>query len=68
MSPEDLIDAIDEFFGDTSRSPSETREGLERAVDHAQLLISSLPEADGDEEDNLGGFNLEEDEEEEAEC
>lgn len=66
MSPEDLIDAIDEFFGDTSRSPSETREGLERASAHAQLLISTLPEAEGEDEDNLGGFSIEE--EEEAEC
>lgn len=43
MEVEELKAKVSEFFGDTSRSPSETREGLEEVVGHIELLIESLP-------------------------
>ena len=41
MSKDELTAAVNEFFGDTSRSPEETLDGLEEA----QALISSSIEA-----------------------
>lgn len=42
-----LIDAIQDFFGDTSRSTQETIEGLTRAQQHIAMLLETLE----DEED-----------------
>lgn len=38
--------AISDFFGDTSRSPGETKEGLQGLRDHIEVLIEALA-ADG---------------------
>ena len=35
---------IDDFFSDTSRSPDETREGLEEAIEHIDTKLASLDE------------------------
>lgn len=35
--------AIQEFFGDTSRSPEETRDGLEEAAADIETLLDVLP-------------------------
>jgi hypothetical protein len=46
MSIQELKEAVDRFFSDTSRSPEETREGLEQVADHISMLCETLPEAD----------------------
>lgn len=38
--------AINDFFGDTSKEPKETKEGLQGLRDHIETLIDAL-EADG---------------------
>lgn len=42
MDIEELKEAINKFFGDTSRSRSETKEGLEEASDHIQTMLDTL--------------------------
>lgn len=39
---DDAAKAIDAYFGDTSRSQSETADGLESIVAHCRLLIETL--------------------------
>lgn len=46
MNLEELKKAVDKFFSDTSRSPTETREGLEEVSDHIKMLCDTLPDAD----------------------
>lgn len=46
MNLEELKNAVDKFFSDTSRSPIETREGLEEVSDLIQMLCDTLPDAD----------------------
>lgn len=46
MEYQEMLSAVKAFFGDTSRSPSETREGLEDLVADIEMLIDSLPEGD----------------------
>lgn len=41
--------AVDDFFSDTSRSPAETREGLEHLRCEIDMLLDTLPD---DEENN----------------
>lgn len=38
--------AISDFFGDTSKSPEDTKEGLQGLRDHIDLLLDALA-ADG---------------------
>lgn len=38
--------AINDYFGDTSREPAETKEGLQGLRDHVEAMIEAL-EADG---------------------
>lgn len=49
MTLAELKDALQEFFGDTSRSQHETREGLLDIAADATLLAEGL-EADDDED------------------
>lgn len=42
MSKDELIAAIQKFFGDTSRSPEETRDGLEEARDQIDTFLDTL--------------------------
>lgn len=44
MDQAELIAAIQKFFGDTARSPQETREGLEAARDEIEMFIDSIPD------------------------
>ena len=44
-----IIQAIQKWFGDTSRSRSETRAGIEEAIDCAQMMLDTLLDDDGDE-------------------
>lgn len=44
MTQQELINAVQEFFSDKSRSPQETREGLEAAAAEIEILIDSLPQ------------------------
>lgn len=44
MSYEELKEHLMTFFGDTSRSPSETREGLKGIIEEAEMLIETIPE------------------------
>lgn len=46
-----VIKAINDFFGDTTRSASQTSAGLADAIAHAQLLLEALPDPDNDFED-----------------
>lgn len=46
MTVEELKAQVDLFFSDTSRSPEETREGLEEVSDHIAMLCDTLPDAD----------------------
>ena len=45
-----VLDAIEEYFSDTSRSAEETRAGLEAIREHLGILIDTLPESDMDYE------------------
>ena len=40
----DVIEAIDEFFGDTNRTPEETLDGLDQIAEHAGGLADMLSE------------------------
>lgn len=42
MSIETVIDAINKFHGDTSRSPESTLEGLERLIEEIEPMIDGL--------------------------
>jgi hypothetical protein len=42
MTTEELMNALKKYYGDTSRSREETREGLEEVRDQINLLIDSL--------------------------
>ena len=42
MTTQELMEAIQRYYGDTSRSREETREGLEEVRDQIDLLIDSL--------------------------
>lgn len=42
MTETQLKEAIQDFYGDTSRSREATKEGLEKALDVIELLIESL--------------------------
>jgi hypothetical protein len=42
METQDLMEALQRFYGDTSRSREETREALEEVRDQIDLLIDSL--------------------------
>ena len=43
------IDAIQEVFGDTSVSPHQTRESLEKIQEEVEVLVSSLEDTAEDE-------------------
>jgi hypothetical protein len=43
MTYEELKDALSRYFGDTRRSPEETREGLENLRDEIDMLLETLP-------------------------
>ncbi|MBP8202387.1 MAG: hypothetical protein KAX70_00580 [Pseudomonas sp.] len=43
-----IEEAITKYFGDTSRSPEETRNGLTGLRDHIETLLEALA-TDGDE-------------------
>ncbi len=42
MTYECLLEAIQSYYGDTSRSREETREGLEDLLEEVKLLIDTL--------------------------
>jgi hypothetical protein len=44
MTTEELISVIYGYFGDTSRSPGATEDGLIQAKEHIEILIESLEE------------------------
>jgi hypothetical protein len=46
MEKQQLIDAIDNFFADTSRPPEKTRSDLEDVIAHAEMLVDTLPSGD----------------------
>ena len=46
MNKNELIKAVQRFFGDTSRSKAETREGLREAADLCENLIESIDDTD----------------------
>ena len=46
MSEAQLIAALNTYFSDTSRTPAETREGLQRFIDEAEMLKDTLPKGD----------------------
>lgn len=46
MKLEELKKAVEKFFSDTSRSPTETREGLEEVSDLIEILCDTLPAED----------------------
>lgn len=46
MKLEELKEAVEKFFADTSRSPTETRDGLEEVSDLIEILCDTLPAAD----------------------
>lgn len=51
-SKQAIIDAVDEYFSDTSRPASETRDVLEDVILEIQMKIDSLPEDDEDDGDD----------------
>jgi len=42
MSKDELIQAVQDFFGDTSRSAQQTKDGLEEIASLAQLYADSI--------------------------
>jgi hypothetical protein len=44
MTLEEVKDALNKFFGDTSRSPAETREGLMELVAELDIMFDALDE------------------------
>lgn len=46
MSEAQLISALNTYFSDKSRTPAETREGLERFIEEAEMLKDALPKGD----------------------
>lgn len=50
MTYDQLKEHLMEFFSDTSRSPSETKDGLEDIAAEAEMLAESIPDGDGDED------------------
>lgn len=46
MSVEQLRKAVQDFYGDTSRSRAETKEGLEEILCDIETLIASLDDDD----------------------
>lgn len=41
-----LVKAINEFYEDTSRRQEQTAAGLMDAIEHARVLLETLPETD----------------------
>lgn len=50
MDYKELKDALMEFFGDTSRTPGQTKSGLLAIIDEAQMLADTIDE-DSEAED-----------------
>ena len=46
MNVQDVMKAVDEFFGDRSRPAHETRDGLEEISAHVESMIDSLDAED----------------------
>jgi hypothetical protein len=46
MDIEDIKKQIDTFFSDTSRSKSETKDGLGELSDHCQMLSDTIQDDD----------------------
>jgi hypothetical protein len=42
MTLKEVKDALNKFFGDTSRSPEKTREGLEDLVCELEVMLDAL--------------------------
>lgn len=42
MTKEDLLEAIQKFFGDKSRSREETKDGLEEAIAEIEMFLEAL--------------------------
>lgn len=42
MSYEDLKKAVMDYYGDTSRSREDTKDGLENIIEEIELLVESL--------------------------
>lgn len=40
---EEIKKLVNDYFGDVSRSPQETREGLEDLSSHIEIMADSLP-------------------------
>jgi hypothetical protein len=51
MNYEDLHSSLMEFFGDTSRTPGQTKSGLIGIIDEAKMLIESISDAPEEEDD-----------------
>lgn len=44
MEYEQLKQALQDYFGDTSRSPGATKAGLQALIDEAESMIESIPD------------------------
>lgn len=44
MTTQELIETIQDYFGDTGRSPEETKAGLEEAASIIELQIGAIDE------------------------
>lgn len=62
ITAQELVEEIDEFFGDDSRSRAATRSGLEKARDHIDDLLMTLNDEEHDEEDAGDDDDSDEDE------
>lgn len=49
MDYETLLNMVRTYFSDTSRSPEQTRNGLDNLVGEIEMMIDSLPDDDGGE-------------------
>ncbi len=48
MKVEMILDSVNQFFGDTSRSREKTRDGLEQIADLVDSLLEAMRDEDND--------------------
>jgi hypothetical protein len=42
MSYEELLEAVQNYFSDTSREPGETKQGLKSLIEEIKILVETL--------------------------
>lgn len=47
MHVNDVLEAVNKFFGDTSRTQEETAEGLEQVASHIEFMLDTLEKEKG---------------------